>query len=173
MVGVKKKFKIYLSLGSNLGERIENIEMAIAQINKEIGKVKTISSYYETESWGFESKNSFINIVLLAETQLNPFEALEASHNIENEIGRDRTVIKAHEMDYFDRVIDIDIIDFEGERINTEKLTVPHSKFQKRKFVLIPLREVDPKYSHPATNQGIDDLIENCNDNSAIRKIES
>ena len=74
-------------------------------------------------------------------------------------------------MDYHDRIIDIDIIDFEGEVRNEKKLTLPHPKFHMRKFVLIPLHEIAPKYAHPLTNQGIEKLIEICADNSEVRKV--
>ena len=171
MESVKKNFKIYLSLGSNLGNRIQNLENAVDQIRKKIGEIRSISSYYETESWGFDSENKFVNIALIALTELSPENLLDEIHKIENLIGRDRTVVKAHEMDYFDRIIDIDIIHFEDEARNNEKLTIPHAKFSERNFVLIPLQEIDPEFVHPSTNQGVEELIELCNDDSQIRKI--
>lgn len=171
MERAKKNFKIYLSLGSNLGDRMNNIENAIDQINKELGEVNKISSFYETPSWGFNSSNDFLNVTLELISSLTPEETLIKIQEIETGIGRDRSVIKSHEMDYHDRIIDIDIIDFEGEVRNEKKLTLPHPKFHMRKFVLIPLHEIAPKYAHPLTNQGIEKLIEICADNSEVRKV--
>ena len=146
----------YLSLGTNLGNREENLKKAIEKIEERVGHVKAQSAFLPTEPWGFESSHSFLNAAVCVETDLTPFELLKATQTIEREMGR---TVKSVSGGYADRIIDIDILlyytgdaaqpvcdkekDWGGSvRIESPELTIPHPLMHKRDFVLIPLKEI-------------------------------
>lgn len=131
--------KIYLGLGSNLGNRKENLAYAIRLIGERVGKVLRVSSFIETEPWGFESENTFVNAVILCETDLTPRQLLGATQKIEREMGRRHKSVDGH---YADRVIDIDILLYDDLRVDEPDLQIPHPLMLKRDFVMIPLREI-------------------------------
>ena len=131
--------KIYLGLGSNLGNRKENLAYAIRFIGERVGKVLRVSSFIETEPWGFESENTFVNAVILCETDLTPRQLLGATQKIEREMGRKHKSVDGH---YADRVIDIDILLYDDLRVDEPDLQIPHPLMLKRDFVMIPLREI-------------------------------
>jgi 2-amino-4-hydroxy-6-hydroxymethyldihydropteridine diphosphokinase len=137
--------RVLLSMGSNLGEKIEYLENAIEAIKVAVGEVEFVSSYYESEPWGYQSENQFINVCLTCFTNLSPFELLEILKGIEATIGRTKS-----QTGYEDRCIDIDIIFYNNEEIESDQLTIPHPHFKKREFVMIPLLEIvekdDPFY---------------------------
>ncbi len=147
-----------LSIGTNLGNRRENVDRAIELIGA-IGNVVAVSEMYETEAWGFESDNVFLNMVVVVETGLSPFELLEATQNIEREMGRE---VKTKNVDYADRIIDIDIVGYDDEVICSEQLIVPHPMMHKRMFVLEPLRDVAPDWIHPKMGWSVDEMVEMC-----------
>ena len=132
---------LYLSLGSNLGDRAENLRRAIALIGERVGKVQRISSFIETEPWGFESEHPFLNAACLVLTTLSPLECLDATQQIERELGR-RT--KSSGGIYHDRPIDIDLLMYDDLQLSTPRLTLPHPHMHERDFVMIPLREILP-----------------------------
>ena len=132
---------LYLSLGSNLGDRAENLRRAIALIGERVGKVQRISSFIETEPWGFESEHPFLNAACLVLTTLSPLECLDATQQIERELGR-RT--KSSGGIYHDRPIDIDLLMYDDLQLSTPRLTLPHPHMHERDFVMIPLREIIP-----------------------------
>lgn len=132
---------LYLSLGSNIGDREETLHRAIALIQERIGTVQRVSSFIETEPWGFKSKNRFLNAACLVQTMLSPEECLEATQQIERELGRKR---KSRNGRYHDRTIDIDLLLYGDQTISTPRLTIPHPRMQERDFVMIPLREILP-----------------------------
>ena len=132
---------LYLSLGSNIGDREETLHRAIALIQERIGTVQRVSSFIETEPWGFKSKNQFLNAACLAQTTLSPEECLEATQQIERELGRKR---KSRNGRYHDRTIDIDLLMYGDLTLSTPRLTLPHPRMQERDFVMIPLREILP-----------------------------
>lgn len=134
---------VYLSLGSNLGDRKINLEKAIKLIAERAGTLSAISSIYETEPWGFESKNSFFNMVICIETTLSPTQLLVTTQEIEKELGRTE---KTDQGSYKDRIIDIDLIMYDDLEINTPKLTLPHPHMNERPFVMEPLCEIAPKF---------------------------
>jgi 2-amino-4-hydroxy-6-hydroxymethyldihydropteridine diphosphokinase len=131
--------KIYLGLGSNLGNRKENLAYAIRLIGERVGKVLRVSSFIETEPWGFESENTFVNAVILCETDLTPRQLLGATQKIEREMGRQK---KSTDGGYSDRCIDIDILLYDDLRVDEPDLQIPHPLMLKRDFVMIPLREI-------------------------------
>ena len=131
--------KIYLGLGSNLGNRKENLAYAIRFIGERVGKVLRVSSFIETEPWGFESENTFVNAVILCETDLTPRQLLGATQKIEREMGRQK---KSTDGGYSDRCIDIDILLYDELRVDEPDLQIPHPLMLKRDFVMIPLREI-------------------------------
>lgn len=134
--------KVYLALGSNIGDRKQAILHAIDKIDKVIGKVEKKSSLYETEPWGFVSTHQFINACICCRTCLDAFQVLKATQKIEREMGR---TTKTHDGEYKDRIIDIDILMYDDLHINATNLKIPHPYMQQRDFVMIPLQEIMQK----------------------------
>lgn len=137
---------VYLSLGSNLGDKERNIVQAIVKINEKIGAVVRQSSLLITEPWGFESEHHFVNCAVCCKTTLTPRRLLNATQRIELEMGRTQKslVIKDGKplVEYHDRIIDIDILLYDDVTIDTPTLKIPHPLMQERDFVMIPLREI-------------------------------
>ena len=125
--------QLYLSLGSNLGDRKKNLEDALSLIGDLVGHVCRVSSFIETEPWGFDSKNTFLNAACLVETALTPEQCLNITQEIERKLGR-----KAKSVDsYEDRPIDIDLLSYDNLNINTPELTLPHPRIDRdRKSVV-------------------------------------
>lgn len=157
---------VYLSLGTNLGDRFINLQDAINTINNKIGAILKISSIYKTPSWGFNG-NDFYNICIKISTFLDAYTLIDSLLKIETELGRQRTA----KIGYENRNIDIDILLYNNDIIKTEKLIVPHQKMLDRKFVLIPLLEIAPTIYHPVENKTISTCLKNCRDTSEIEKI--
>ena len=135
---------IILSIGTNIGDRQANIANAITALGQ-ISKVVTVSPIYTSEPWGFESENGFYNIALILETSLSPLDLLYATQQIERDLGRTAKTTTS----YTDRIIDIDIIDYNNQTIDTQTLTLPHKLMHKRNFVLYPLADIAPNWQHP------------------------
>ncbi len=149
---------IYLGLGTNLGNREQNMETAIKNIEKQIGTIISQSAFYSSEPFGFESDNLFLNSVVEVSTMLLPYELLAATQKIESEMGR---TVKSDANGYTDRVIDIDILLYNKKVIhNAPTLVVPHPEMQKRDFVLKPFAEIAPHFVHPVLNKTISELVE-------------
>lgn len=153
----------YLSLGTNQGNKLENLQNAIDMIAEKIGAILNISSVYKTASWGFDS-NDFYNICLKVSTYHPPEKLMRILLDIESNLGRKRNDKKG----YSDRNIDIDILLFDDEIIFSKTLTVPHAKMLDRKFVLIPLVEIAATVIHPIEKQKLSTCIKNCEDTSEI-----
>jgi 2-amino-4-hydroxy-6-hydroxymethyldihydropteridine diphosphokinase len=146
---------VYLALGSNLGNRNLNLLKAIALIAKRIGVFSAISSVYETDPWGFDSENSFLNSVVCVETSLSSLEILRETQNIEKEIGRTEKT----QHSYQDRLIDIDLILYDDLVFKSETLALPHPLFHLRQFVLEPLNEIAPDLVHPVLHKTVKELL--------------
>ena len=131
--------KVYLSLGSNLGDRHSLLRSAIDLIGSRIGHVTAVSSFIETKPVGFKSENNFINCAICISTDMNPFDLLHATQQIERELGR---TVKSSAGVYSDRPIDIDMLTYGNAHIDTPELKIPHPQMRKRDFVMIPLREI-------------------------------
>ena len=130
---------VYLSLGSNLGDREATMRRAIGLLNERAGSVDRQSSFIETEPWGFESTNKFLNMCVCLLTTLSPEQLLMATKQIERELGRTQKSVNGQ---YHDRPIDIDILMYDDLQLSTPDLTLPHPHMQEREFVMIPLREI-------------------------------
>ncbi len=148
--------RIYLGIGSNLGNKKSNIQTAIKKIENEIGRVKKVSSFYYSKPMGFQSENDFVNVVVEVLTILNPKTLLEKNQQIEKEMGR----VKPLGVRYADRVVDIDILAYDSIVISTRDLEIPHSKMLERDFVLIPFAEISPNYIHPKEEKTIQELAD-------------
>ena len=133
------KHQVYLSLGTNLGNRRGNIREAIERIGEQVGVVTRQSALYETKPWGFSSPNDFINACVLVETELAPRQLLETTQRIEKEMGR---TMKSVDGTYHDRIIDIDILMYDDLKVDESDLKLPHPLMEEREFVMVPLREI-------------------------------
>lgn len=160
--------KAYLSLGSNRGNRKNNLERAIELLSEWAGDVVTVSSVYETPPWQMNDRTNFFNQVLLLETTLDPAQLIDTIILVETMMGRKRTGKK-----YEPRIIDIDILFYNDAEINTEELTIPHPLIPQRRFVLEPLTEIAPGFMHPALKKTMAQLLDECEDKSEIRKFVS
>lgn len=138
------KHKVYLGLGSNLGDREDIIRKAISLIGERVGLVIRQSSLIETEPWGFESDNKFLNGVIICETTLTPRQVLRATQKIERELGklRKHSTRRTPLSIYHDRPIDIDILLYDDLTIDEPDLKIPHPLMHERDFVMIPLKEI-------------------------------
>lgn len=134
--------RAYLGLGSNLGDREENIRKAIQMIGEKVGEVIRQSSLIETEPWGFESDNKFLNGVILCETALTPRRLLKTTQRIERTLGRTNKSISSLSPEYKDRPIDIDILLYDNLTIDEPDLKIPHPLMHERDFVMKPLHEI-------------------------------
>lgn len=164
---MKIKHTTYLSLGTNQGNKLENLQNAIDIIADKVGAVLKISSVYKTASWGFDSDN-FYNIAIQVSTYHPPEKLMQILLDIENELGRIRTDGNG----YSDRSIDIDILLFDEEIIFSKTLIVPHAKMLERKFVLVPLVEIASSVVHPIEKQKLSVCLQNCNDTTKISVID-
>ena len=133
--------QLYLSLGSNLGNRCEQLQRAIDLLGERVGTVVRTSSFIETAPWGFESANQFLNACVLVATTLSPREAMEVTKQIERDLGRTHKSIGGQ---YKDRPIDIDLLLYDDLHVNDDDLVIPHPHMKERDFVMIPLREILP-----------------------------
>ncbi|MBR1901797.1 MAG: 2-amino-4-hydroxy-6-hydroxymethyldihydropteridine diphosphokinase [Bacteroidaceae bacterium] len=131
--------KLYIGLGSNLGDKEAILHRAIELISERIGSVLRISGFIQTEPWGFQSQNTFLNGACLVETSLTPLQCLRETQQIERLMGRTQ---KSADGKYHDRPIDLDLLLYDDLEMNTPELTLPHPHMQERDFVLIPLKEI-------------------------------
>jgi len=136
---------VYLSLGTNLGDKEHNLVSAITEIERRIGPIRAQSAFLATEPWGFESPNTFLNAAIRVETELSPHALLKVTQQIERDMGRTQKSTVNSQLStviYHDRIIDIDILLYDDLQIHTKKLTIPHPHMYERDFVLIPLKEI-------------------------------
>ena len=159
---------IYLSLGSNQGQKKDNLQSAIDKIAESIGIVLKVSSIYKTSSWGYKGED-FYNICVEVSTYLQPESILDRINIIEKSLGRERSDVDG----YKDRNIDIDILLFDNEIIFSERLNIPHPRMLERKFVMIPLVEIAKNTLHPIEKKQLHVCLENCSDTGDIHKISA
>ena len=133
---------MYLSLGTNLGDRRQNRASALDLIANEVGTILSASDIIETDPWGFESPHAFLNMAVKVETNLQPLQALHATQQIERRLGRDK---KTADRQYHDRLIDIDILLYDDLVMDTPELTIPHPLMYQRPFVMEPLSQIAPE----------------------------
>jgi 2-amino-4-hydroxy-6-hydroxymethyldihydropteridine diphosphokinase len=158
--------KIYISLGSNKGDRLKNLQDAINFIFERIGKINIISKVYNSPAFGFEGSD-FLNCCVILETDIAPDEIMLALLEIETSMGRVREANAGYES----RTIDLDILFVDEDVLETKLLKVPHPELHKRKFVLKPLLEIAPKLTHPTLHKNVADLLETCEDTSVLEPI--
>lgn len=156
----------YLSLGTNLGNKLEHLQRAVDLINNAVGQVKKVSSVYKTKSWGFEG-DDFFNMCIEVSSSLNPEKMISTVLGIEHKMGRERNSGKG----YKNRLIDIDILLFDDEIIFFNDLKVPHPQMLNRKFVLVPLTEIAPNVIHPIVKKTILICLQHCTDPETIEKV--
>lgn len=157
--------RVYLSLGSNLGNRAENISKALAAMGSEGVHVTRVSSLYKTQPVDYRPQPWFLNCVLETETELMPLQLLRRCQAIERALGRRPGVAKGP------RLIDIDILLYENLVIRSAALTVPHERMAQRRFVLIPLRELAPGLRHPVTQRTAAEMLEGIEDASPVIRL--
>jgi 2-amino-4-hydroxy-6-hydroxymethyldihydropteridine diphosphokinase len=157
--------RIYLGLGSNLGDRKCNLEEAILQISK-FAVIKKASSIYATEPWGLKDQPQFLNQVLFVESALKPDELLSQLKIIEKKMGRKRSVR------FGPRLIDLDILFYDDLILNSPELTIPHPRLRERAFVLVPLAEIAPKLVHPLDHKTVKELLQDVDLSSVLTSKE-
>ncbi|HZL76307.1 MAG TPA: 2-amino-4-hydroxy-6-hydroxymethyldihydropteridine diphosphokinase [Bacteroidales bacterium] len=158
--------RIFLGLGTNLGDREKNLEQALDKIAEVIGIIVSRSSVYETEPWGFQSSDQFLNMVIGVDTNLKPSGLLGRLLMIESLLGRLRDGKQ-----YSSRIIDIDILLYGRQKVDTISLKIPHPRMHERKFVLIPLCEIAPRTVHPVFGKTMTKLLKECEDAGKIKKL--
>ncbi len=158
--------RVYIQLGSNLGDREGYLKQSQVMLIDEIGLIIKKSSIYESSPWGVENQGSFLNQVLLLETDVKPFDLLDIILNIEKEMGRVRIE------KWGERIIDIDILFYNDEIIETNNLCIPHPYISKRRFVLSPLDEIAKNYIHPILQKTINKLLSQCLDEEKVSVYE-
>lgn len=148
---------VYLGLGTNLGNKEANLRTAIYKLQERIGKQVSLSSFYETAPWGFESDHSFLNAATGLETNLSPIEILHITQDIEKELGRTKKSVNGS---YSDRLIDIDILLYDTLVLQTPELTIPHPLMTERDFVMKPLIEIAGNVIHPTRQKTLSELYQ-------------
>ena len=156
--------KIYLSIGSNKGNRYSFIKEALRLIQKDIGEVILISKIYETKSWGFQS-DDFLNLCILIKSKLIPAKLISKLKKIEESVGRERNNDKIEA-----REIDIDILFYSDEIVNQKDLIIPHQRLHLRNFVLYPLNDIAADFIHPILLKSVNKLLNECEDNDTPKE---
>ncbi len=149
--------RVYLGLGTNLGDKQAQLHRAVNEIEKRIGRIVALSSFYETAPWGFQSDHSFLNAAIEIETTLSPLDLLHATQTIEFGLGR---TAKSSAGIYQDRPIDIDILLYGNDVYHDSELQIPHPLMEQRAFVLLPLSEIAPTVVHPELHRTIRQLLD-------------
>lgn len=152
----------YLLLGSNLGDRAVQLAKARQRIQQEIGNVALASSIYETEPWGFQEQDSFLNMALAVESTLTPANVLKICREIEQEAGLKPNI------EWGPRHLDIDILYHDQAIVNTDDLVLPHPRIQERNFVLVPLMEIAGDFTDPVTSLTVEEMYDQCCDLSEV-----
>ena len=159
--------KVFLGLGGNIGNKHINFRKVRKIIEKRFGVIVLTSSIYETPPWGFKSENNFWNQIIVVETDLEPEEMLWRILEIEDQMGRKRGNER-----FSSRKMDIDILYYDDIYMETKRLIIPHPRIHQRKFVLVPLNEIAPDFKHPLFRLTSMQMLENCKDQSVIKKVE-
>lgn len=157
--------RAYLSLGSNEGDRVQWMEKAMWLLTVKSGTIVNQSSVYETMAWGLTTQPDFLNMVIVLETTKNAQALLKDILEAEVTLGRQRGE------KWGPRIIDIDILFFNNEVIDTPELVVPHPYLQERRFILIPMAEIAPELQHPKLHKNIAQLLEECEDDLEVKKV--
>jgi len=160
--------QVIIGLGSNMGDRFASLSRALVFLREEAGTILAASSVWETEPWGFEADEQFLNMVVALRTKMQPGQLMQLFRSIEGRMGRKRNQGGRYES----RIIDIDILLWENRVISIPGLEVPHPKLADRRFVLEPLCEVAPDAVHPVTGLTAREMRSLCDDRSDVRLAE-
>ena len=158
--------KVYLLLGGNIGDTKSLFAQTIKLIQTEVGDVVQKSSLYESEPWGFEHEQNFLNQVVIVETMLEPINLLDTTQQIEKEMGRVRK-----KSQYSERTIDVDILFYDNLVMESERLTIPHLMLHQRRFTLEPLVELSPNFIHPKKQKTLVELLHECPDKLFVKRL--
>ena len=167
MVEIKKVHEVYLSLGSNLGDKLGNLGKCMDLIKSHIGQIAERSQVYRSAAWGFQSDHAFYNMCLEIKTALSVEDLMEKVLKIEKIMGRKRSG-----KGYTDRIVDIDILFFDNLILERPDIVVPHPRIELRRFVLEPLAEINPELNHPVLNRSIAMLLEDCQDKNEVLPLD-
>lgn len=162
---MKEKHEVVIGLGSNIGDRKQNLELAIAEMEKVFECTAKCSRFYQSEAWGFDTNDLFLNCCIIITTHFSPKEVLNETQSIELKLGR---VKKSKNNVYESRVIDLDILYFGNLILETETLIIPHPLIYDRAFVVRPLADVRPLYIDPVKRVSILDILAACNDETKV-----
>ncbi|RLD51269.1 MAG: 2-amino-4-hydroxy-6-hydroxymethyldihydropteridine diphosphokinase [Bacteroidetes bacterium] len=161
--------QVFLSLGSNKGDRLRQLKKSVEHIQHYAGNLITISDIFESKSWAYEDTD-YLNAVIKIQSNLSPEELLSETQKIEKELGRSsKTNTKNGKPVYSSRIIDIDILFYGNKIINSEHLTIPHSLLHLRRFVLQPMIQIAPDFIHPVFNETIETLYIRCEDENSVK----
>jgi 2-amino-4-hydroxy-6-hydroxymethyldihydropteridine diphosphokinase len=156
---------VYILLGSNQGNSIEQLKLAVQHIKGEVGSIEKSSSVYQTAAWGNTDQAPFSNQVILVRTEKNAEDVLRILLGIEKKMGRKRVV------KWEPRMIDLDILFYNDLIMEEPNLTIPHPHLHQRRFTLVPLVEIDENWVHPKLNKTMQELLESCEDKLSVEKI--
>jgi deoxyguanosine kinase len=160
--------EIYLSLGSNLGNRVKHLEDAYGHLLEQVGAPGRMSRIYESEPWGFSSDHRFCNCCISVFTTLEPLQVLETVLRIEKEMGRQRNTPGIRREGYADRTIDIDLLLFGNLQVHHPRLVLPHPALADRRFVLLPLYDIAPQIVHPVLGMTVEQMLQLCTDEGKV-----
>ena len=158
---------VYLSLGSNMGDRIGNVRRALELLGESGVEVCRLSSYYKTEPVDFRPQRWFVNCVAEVATSLMPLQLLKTLQVVERSLGRRPGIVKGP------RPIDIDILLYENVVVRSPALTIPHERLSERRFVLIPLRELAPQVRHPVIKRTVQEMLQDTRDSSRVVRLRT
>ena len=159
--------RLIILLGGNQGNITETFRRVVTKLNDKLGSVTEISGYYESEPWGFESEQNFINQVVEIDCSISATEVIKATQSIEREFGREKKSGKG----YTSRPIDIDILFFDNLIVDSPELTIPHPRLHKRRFTLLPLAEKWADFVHPVKNKTVLQLLDECSDEGWVVRV--
>ena len=157
---------VFLLLGTNLGDRIDNLNEALRSIQQGLGKITKLSSVYETAAWGKTDQPAFLNLAVEVMTNLSPEDVLKYVLSIEARLGRER------KEKWGERIIDIDILFYDVDIYNLPHLVIPHPQVANRRFTLTPLNEIAPGLIHPVLNKTVAELLSDCRDVLEVKRLE-
>lgn len=158
--------KAHLLIGSNISPRETYLEQSLEALGSMAGRLIANSSVYESPPWGFDHAEQFLNQLILIETELSPYDLLKTILQIESDLGR-----KRNHNGYESRTIDIDILFYDELILNDDHLIIPHPRFHKRRFALVPMAELWPDHMHPLLNKTIIELLDNCPDEAEVIRL--